>query len=731
MHKLIRYLKPYILPLLLVIVLLYGQAMAELALPDYMSDLVNVGVQQSGVETVYPLYIPDEQFTTFTNLLSEEDANLLESHYVKIDSSNQLDEANQIRKQASKYFDGDMPDVFYAHIYPSDSDQIDNQFEIMMSKVLLAYNKLSSDSPEMLSQLAMMSQDQKSQMLDQMNAYFINMSDSMLIQSGAQAQLEFYKAVNIDTHYIQNQFILHIGLIMLIVTILGAMAAILVGYIASRVAAGTGRNLRKDIFEKVSTFTNREVDQFSTASLITRSTNDITQIQNLLVIIIRMLLFAPIMGIGGVVKAIEKSTSMSWIIALAVIILLGVIALLFSIVLPKFKIVQQLVDKINLVMRENLTGMMVIRAFNTQNFEENRFDNANRDLMENNLFVNRIMIVMMPVMTLIMNGVSLAIIWVGAHQIQDSALQVGDMIAFMQYSMQIIMSFLMLSIMFIMIPRASVSAGRIADVLATEATVKDPKAPKQLPQSMTGNVEFKHVSFKFPGAEEEMLKDLSFTAPAGQTTAIIGSTGSGKSTMVNLIPRFYDATGGDITIDGISIKEMKLHDLRDLIGYVPQKSVLFSGTIESNMTFAKEDATQDEIMKAIEVAQAKEIVDEKEKGIKDHIAQGGGNISGGQKQRFSIARALVKKPKVFIFDDSFSALDFKTDAALRKALKDYTGDSTVLLVAQRIASIRNAEQIIVLDDGKMVGIGTHDVLMKTCKTYQEIAYSQLSAEELS
>ena len=563
------------------------------------------------------------------------------------------------------------------------------------------------------------------------NEQFAALGDAMILQAGANATIGLYEEMGFDVDKVRQNYILMTGLIMLGITLLGAIASIAVGFIAAKVAAGLGRDLRRRIFDKVSRFSNAEFDQFSTASLITRSTNDIMQVQNLMVVMIRMVFYAPILGIGGVIKAMNSNSSMSWIIALAVGVLILMIAIVFSIAMPKFKIVQKQVDRVNLVMREALTGMMVIRAFNTQKFEEDRFDQANRDLTATNLFVNRVMVFLMPVMMFVMNAVMILIVWVGAKEIAAANMQVGDMMAFMQYAMQIIMAFLMMSMMFIMIPRASVAAGRIAEVLDVEAEIKDPVAPKTFAAPVQGRLEFKEVSFRYPGAEENMLKKLSFTARPGETTAIIGSTGSGKTTLVNLIPRLYDVSEGQVLLDGIDIREVTQHELRNHIGYIPQKAALFSGDIKSNLQFAKEDATEAEMKEAISIAQATEFVEESQDKMETRISQGGSNVSGGQKQRLSIARALVKRPEIYIFDDSFSALDFQTDRDLRQALKEKTGESTLLIVAQRISTIKNANQIIVLDDGLMVGIGTHDELMRSCETYQEIAYSQLSKEELA
>lgn len=526
-----------------------------------------------------------------------------------------------------------------------------------------------------------------------------------------------------------NNFILKTGGTMLLISLGGVIAAILVGLIASKVGAGVARTLRKHVFEKVSYFSNAEFDKFSTASLITRTTNDITQVQNLVTMMIRMMFYAPIMGVGGIILALSKDVSMSWIIILAVVILVGLIVTISIIVLPRFKKVQSLIDKLNLIVRENLSGMLVIRAFNTQKFEEKRFDDANKDLMKVNLFVNRVMTFMMPAMMLLMNIISVLVIWVGSHRVGEGQLQVGDMMAFMQYTMQIIMSFLFISMMFIMIPRASVSGKRVAEVLETELTIVDKNNALPVEKAI-GVVEFKNVSFSYPGAEEPVLHDISFVAKPGETTAFIGATGSGKSTLINLVPRFYDVTAGSILLDGQEIRNLSQHDLREQIGYVPQKGILFSGTIASNLSYGKRDMSKEELLEAATIAQAKEFIDLKPEGIESGIAQGGTNVSGGQKQRLSIARALAKKPQIYIFDDSFSALDFKTDAKLRAELKKNVADATVLLVAQRISTIMHAEQIIVLDEGHVVGKGTHQELLKTCEVYKEIALSQLSKEEL-
>jgi ATP-binding cassette subfamily B multidrug efflux pump len=563
------------------------------------------------------------------------------------------------------------------------------------------------------------------------NAKFATLGNKMLNQMGAAAVKIEYGALGMDATKLQRNYLLRTGGMMLLISLLSGACMIVTGFLAARTAAGAARNIRKDLFTKVENFSSVEFDKFSTASLITRSTNDVTQVQMVIFMIMRMVFYAPIIGVGGVIRALGKGASMWWVIAVSLMALLSLILTVFSIALPKFKIMQSLIDRLNLVTRENLSGMMVIRAFNKQAFEEQRFDKANRDLMSNGLFVSRVMVTMMPVMMIIMNGVSLLIIWVGAHQVAKSTMQVGDMMAFMQYAMQIFFAFMMLSMMFIFLPRASVSGGRIADVLETDITITDSQTPQLLPEPFAGRVEFRNVSFRYPGAEDDVLHNITFTAEPGQNTAIIGSTGCGKSTVINLIPRFYDVTEGAIYVDGTDIRQVRQHDLRDKIGYIPQKGMLFSGTIESNLLYADKYASADDLRSAADIAQASEFIFASEEGMATEIAQGGTNVSGGQKQRLAIARALVKKPPIYIFDDSFSALDFKTDSALRRALKEKTGDSTVLIVTQRVATIMNSDQIIVLDEGKVVGKGKHRELLENCKTYREIAFSQLSEEELS
>ena len=579
--------------------------------------------------------------------------------------------------------------------------------------------------------LNMIPDEQRADVIDKISEKMDDMPDTMLEQAATSYIKETYSVLGVNTDKIQNRYILTTGGKMLALAFLGMLASVTVGLLASRVAASTGRDLRGKVFKKVVGFSNAEFDKFSTASLITRSTNDIQQIQMLAVMLLRMVMYAPIMAIGGIFKVLHTNVSMSWIIVLGVILIVMVVAVLFIVAIPKFKILQNLVDRLNLVTREILTGLSVIRAFSTEKHEEERFDKANRDLTRTNLFVNRAMTFMMPMMMLIMNGITILIVWSGAHGVSDGQMQVGDMMAFIQYTMQIIMSFLMICMISIMLPRAAVAADRVDEILTSETAIEDRKTPEKLGENGKGEVEFHHVSFRYPGAEEDVLHDISFTAKPGQTTAIIGSTGSGKSTMINLIPRFYDVTEGFITLDGKDVRTLTQHDLREELGYVPQKGVLFSGTIASNILYGNPDGSEAEMKEAAEIAQATEFIEEKHKKYESPIAQGGSNVSGGQKQRLSIARAIAKKPKVYIFDDSFSALDYKTDVTLRAALKEKTQDSTVIIVAQRISTILHAEQIIVLDDGKIAGIGTHKELLKSCDAYYQIASSQLSEAELA
>jgi ATP-binding cassette, subfamily B, multidrug efflux pump len=749
MFRLARYLKPFIILILIAIALLFVQAMADLSLPDYMSNIVNIGIQQGGIENTVPEAIRMSEMDKINIFMSADDKSEVLKNYTLIDKAS---------SDYEKYLK-DFPQLGKEPIYVLNKIDQEETTKInpLMGRAFLAVSgieqiiadpskaaaagsKLGFDlskipagttSDQIFAMLAKLPADQLLKIRTAADKQFEAIGDKMITQMAVGSVKTEYSALGMNTDKIRSNYIWHTGLLMLLLSLLSAASTVAVGYLSARTAAGLSRNLRKKVFNKVESFSNAEFDKFSTASLITRSTNDVTQIQMLVIILIRIVFYAPILGVGGIIRALDKSTSMSWIIAVAIITLLSLILVVFSIALPKFKIIQKLIDRLSLVTRENLSGMMVIRAFNTQKFEEDRFDRANIDLTKINLFINRVMVLMMPVMMLMMNGLSLLIIWIGAHQVAQSNMQVGDMMAFLQYAILIVMAFLMMSIMFIMVPRASVSAGRIADVLETESTIDDPQDAKHFDNSTNGVVEFRNVSFRYPGADEDVLHNINFTTKPGQTTAFIGPTGSGKSTLVNLILRFYDISEGQILVDGIDIREVKQYDLRDKIGYVPQKSILFSGTIESNLRYADENASEEKLRTAAKAAQALDFINEKPESFNTEISQGGKNVSGGQNQRLSIARALVKDPEILILDDCFSALDFKTDAALRKALKSYSGQSTILIIAQRVGTVRNAEQIIVLDDGKIVGKGTHKELIENCDTYREIALSQFSKEELA
>ena len=746
MLRLAKYLKPYLLLILITIALLFVQANADLALPDYLSRIVNIGIQQGGVENAVPVAIRQSEMNKLTIFMGAEDKAAVLGDFILVDQN------SPDYEQSVKDYPALAKEPLYV-LKTIDNTEI-SKLNPILGKAFLAVSgieKLMADPAKASAMAAGMGFDlsklpqgmdifsvlsklpaaQLAQLGSKFEAQFATLGDRMIVQAAVAPVRAEYDALGIDTAGVQTAYILHTGLLMLLVTLLSAACTISVGFLSARAAAGLARDLRRYVFQRVESFSATEFDKFSTASLITRSTNDITQIQMVVIMIMRMVIYAPIIGVGGVIRAMSKGASMWWIIALAVIVLLGLILTVFSISLPKFKSIQSLIDRLNLVTRENLSGMMVIRAFNMQAFEEDRFDKANQNLTGTLLFINRLMVIMMPFMMFIMNGLSLLIIWVGAHQVAESSMQVGDMMAFMQYAMQIVFAFLMLSMMFIMLPRAAVSADRVADVLETDPAIKDPETPGHFTEPFKATIEFRNVSFRYPGAEEDVLHDLSFTAQPGQTTAFIGTTGSGKSTIVSLIPRFYEVTQGGIYIDGVDIRQVTQHDLRDKIGYIPQKSNLFSGTIESNLRYADENASPEELKLAADISQATEFITAKPEGMQAEIAQGGANVSGGQKQRLSIARALVKKAPIYIFDDSFSALDFKTDSALRRALKEQTGSSTMLIVTQRIATIKNAEQIIVLDEGKIAGKGSHQGLMKDCEIYRGIALSQLSKEELA
>ena len=696
MGKLFKFMKPYAATILMIVVFLVLQAYCDLSLPGYTSDIVNVGIQQGGIDTAIPEQISVEDMDRLFLFVSEQDQKtVLDAYERDTDTYESEDGILKNEKRTDKIGAILSKPMMLVTVFSSDSEETKEMTDAMFASLP---KEVLSEDMTVFDVLGMMPEEQRAQMVTQIGEKVDEMPETMLEQAATIYLKEAYKNLGMDTDKIQTGYMLRTGGKML------ALAA--VGMIVSMI-----------------------VDKFSTASLITRSTNDIQQIQMLTVMILRMVLYAPIMGIGGVFKVFHTNVSMSWIIGLAVVLIAMVVMVLFVVAMPKFKILQNLVDRLNLVTREILTGLPVIRAFSTEKHEEERFDQANKDLTKTNLFVNRAMTFMMPTMMLIMNAISILIVWVGANGINDGQMQVGDMMAFIQYTMQIIMAFLMICMISIMLPRAAVSATRVDEVLTSTTLINDPKQPKHLKEGK-GMVEFDHVSFRYPGAEEDVLHDISFTAKPGETTAIIGSTGSGKSTMVNLIPRFYDVTEGKITIDGEDIRNVTQHELRDQLGYVPQKGVLFSGTIASNILYGNPDGSEETMMEAAKVAQAAEFIEEKPKCYDSRISQGGGNVSGGQKQRLSIARAIAKDPRIFIFDDSFSALDYKTDVTLRKALKEHTVNSTVIIVAQRISTILHADQIIVLDEGKVAGIGTHKELLKNCDVYYQIAASQLSEKEL-
>lgn len=743
MLKLKRYAKPYLLLLLVAVVLLFGNAILELELPNVMSTIVNDGIQKGGITHAAPDAASPEAVALMTSLMSSDDAALVSASYAPVgaDGLAALQKTCPDAAAATLVLDSGVSADTRAALDTAFGRasyamvQLMQQMAAQQGTGTGAADTSESASASMdlsaLAKFAPMIAQLPQSVRDTAVATAAAQQDSTLAQTGAVFAKGFYQQLGADTDAIQTKFILSAGLKMLGLCALVLICSVGAGYCLSRLGAGVARDLRRDVFTRVTQFTSNEMDKFSTASLITRTTNDITQVQNFLTMGLRMMCFAPIMGIGGLIMALRKAVSMAWIIAAAVVFLLGVILVLMAVVMPRFKKMQSLIDRLNLVSREGLSGMMVIRAFSTQDFEEKRFDKANKDLTGNTLFVNRSMAVLMPLMMFLMNGICLLIVWVGAKQVSESTLLVGDMMAFMQYAMHVIISFLFISMMFVMVPRASVSAERIHEVLATESTVLDPAAPQHLPAPVRGEVRFDDVAFRYAGAEEDVLSHISFTAKPGQTTAFIGATGSGKSTLINLIPRFYDVTGGRITIDGVDVRSLTQHELRQNIGYVPQKGVLFSGDIASNLRYGDENASDETLRAAAETAQATEFIDTLEDGFETPISQGGTNVSGGQRQRLSIARALVKKAPVYILDDTFSALDFKTDAKLRAALKEYTGNSTVLIVAQRVSTIMHANQIVVLDEGRIAGIGTHAELLKTCGTYREIAQSQLSKEELA
>lgn len=749
MLKMLKYLKKSTVAVITIVLLLVIQATCDLSLPDYTSNIVNVGIQQGGVEDAVPSCISEKDMDKLTLFMEQNDKDKVLNNYklIKADSAtkkekdkypilkNKKENVYELKKISDKNRDKlseimGVPDLIVA-TFSSNSKQVKTMKEQMAAQMSQAMGTtIDADKIDLFETFSKMPEEQFAAIRKDMVSKFDEMSDSIVKQSATTYVKSVHKTVGINVDKNQSHYILRTGAIMVGISLIALVASVIVGLLAARVAAGLGRNLRFNVFSKVLNFSNTEMDRFSTASLITRSTNDIQQIQMLMVMLLRIVFYAPILGIGGVLKVLKTNSTMTWIIGLAVAIIMVIMVVLYVVVMPKFKIVQKMVDKLNLVTREILTGLPVIRAFSTEKHEEKRFDKANIDLTKLNLFVNRTMALMMPLMMFIMNGIAILIVWKGAHSIDAGTMQVGDMLAFIYYTMQIIMSFLMITMLSVMLPRASISAKRIDEVITTELVIKEAKNSKAFVDSKKGLLEFKNVSFKYPNASENVIEDITFTAKPGETTAIIGSTGAGKSTLINLIPRFYDVSEGEILVDGVDVRDVSQHNLREKLGYVPQKGVLFSGTIDSNLRYGNENASKDEIEKAAEIAQADEFIDKKPEKFDTPISQGGTNVSGGQKQRLSIARAIATHPEIYIFDDSFSALDFKTDAALRAALKRETGESTVLIVAQRISTILHADQILVLDEGKIVGKGTHKELLENCEVYKEIASSQLSKEEL-
>ena len=749
MLKVLKNLKKTLGSVIAIVILLCIQATTDLALPDYTSKIVNIGIQAGGIENAVPKLISKADMEK-TLLFTENDEEVL-SNYTLLGEEKNKEQEKILNKYLGKDYNVE-PNTIY--VLNDVNEETENNLEKDLAGALMGATTISNEETanqikqkilentqepqktymqnmSLVELISNMPEEQKSQVLQEFTKKIDEMNDSIKEQAAVSAVKQLYKDIGVDTDKLQNDYILLAGLQMLGVASITMISAVSIMLLSARVAAMLGKTLREKVFKKVSQFSNAELNEFSTASLITRSTNDVQQIQQLITILFRVVVYAPIIGIGGFIKVLtETDNSMAWIIGIAIFAILVIVATLFIVAMPKFKKLQELTDKLNEVTREILTGIPVIRAFHKEKKEEKRFDDANKDLMKTNVFVNRAMSLMMPLLMFVMNAIMILIVWVGGHKIDEGIMQVGDMMAFIQYTMQIVMSFLMISMVSIMLPRASVSAKRINEVLETEPLIKDKKETKKLDPSKKGLVEFKNVSFRYPDADTEILEDIDFTAEPGKTTAIIGSTGSGKSTVVNLIPRFYDTTEGEIYVDGVNVKDVSQKELRNVIGFVPQKGTLFSGTIESNIKYSDENMSDEQMISAAEIAQATEFIENKEEKYKSPISQGGGNVSGGQKQRISIARAIAKNPEIFVFDDSFSALDFKTDSKLREALAEKTENKTVIIVAQRISTILNADKIIVLEEGKMVGEGTHEELMKNNETYRQIALSQLSEEEL-
>lgn len=720
MFKMFHYMKERWYYIVMIVALLFVQAFCDLSLPDYTSKIINVGIQQKGVEDGVPETIREESMDKLLLFLEQEEAEEVLDAYKNKDGIYKLQSVTEEEREELNQILG-IPELVVTGLSDEESEE---------TKKIKEQMKLPKEA-DLFQVFQSMPKEQLETMTEEMKKELEEMPDSIVTQSAVLFVEQEYEAQDIDMDKLQMEYILMSGVKMLGLAFLAMAAAIAVTFLSARVAAVLGRNLRNSIYRKVISFSGRELNQFSTASLITRSTNDVQQVQMLFTLLFRIVLYAPILGIGGVYKVFQTDASMTWILALAVVVIMLFVVLLFRIAMPKFTRLQFLIDELNLVSREILTGVPVVRAFSREKHEEERFEEANARLTETNLFVNRCMTFMMPVMMLLMNGVTVLIVWNGAHAVNEGSMQVGNMMAFMQYAMQIIMAFLMITMMSIMIPRANVAAKRINEVMETQVSIQDSQEAEAVQEDKKGQIVFDHVSFAYPGADEKTLHDIDFTARKGETVAFIGSTGSGKSTLVNLIPRFFDVTEGRILVDGVDIRHLKLHDLRERIGYVPQKAVLFSGTIDSNIRYGKEEATEAEVKKAAQIAQAWEFIEEKEDGVNSAIAQGGTNVSGGQKQRLSIARAIAKEPEIYIFDDSFSALDYKTDVVLRRALKKETKDATTLIVAQRISTILHADKILVLDEGRVVGQGTHRELLNSCEVYRQIAMSQLSEEELA